>query len=241
MVITTELLLLYFSTELCFILLARTSKRFNTLPPFRQRQISIIPPIIAFKTCIIYFFLSSGSLIAQDLNAASLDQLFKIVNHICFGYIFEILYRPSPRLLQGHHIALQALTFYFTLYLRHQSHYALLARLCSVVIVFGVGLTDSFVDLMVFAYRICSLEKDSSKFLVRVLARGSEIARGVQWIVLWGFILLNLESFAKLLYTWEKFIWVLALAGWVWTEIDDVVKLNAMARNFGRRGDTSVN
>jgi hypothetical protein len=98
LVIISEILLLYFSTELCLKVLALCSLRFRTLPSYRQRQISIIPPIIVFKLTIIILFISSAISCAShpDFSPESLHNLYHIINHITFGYLFEILYRPSP-------------------------------------------------------------------------------------------------------------------------------------------------
>ncbi|PVH79661.1 hypothetical protein DL98DRAFT_515921 [Cadophora sp. DSE1049] len=176
LIIISEFLTLYFLTSVTSKILSSSTPRFNTLPSYRQRQLSIIPPIITFKLLIITLFIYASTNIL-NFSTPSLDKLFRIVNHITFGYIFEILYRPSPALLQSHQIFLQGLSFHFILYLRYQPHYLLILRLCSVIIVFGVGWTNSFVDLMVLACRLAPLEKKWSRMLVRSLGFGSEVAR----------------------------------------------------------------
>jgi hypothetical protein len=231
-----EILALYFATEISSKIFSYLIPQFNTLPTFRQRQLSIIFPIIAFKTVIITLFLSQEPSIASPtLDITSVDKLFHIVNHTAVGYLFEILYRPSPALLQGHHILLQVLTYYFILYLRYQSHYVLIAQLTSIFIVFGIGLTDAFVDLMVVAYRLAPEDKRWAVRLVKVLGWGSEAARGVEWIVLFSFLGSSYGELLEIPGRYELAGWILAVVLWAWTEVDDFVKIRAMALKFGMK------
>ena len=231
-----EILSLYFATEISSQLLSYLVPRFNTLPGLRRRQLSIIFPIIAFKSIIITIFLSrEPSVISGTLDTESVDELFHIVNHTAIGYLFEILYRPSPALLQGHHIFLQGSTYNFILYLRFQSHYVLISQLTSIFIVFGIGLTDSFVDLMVVGYRLAPEEKSWAVTLVNVLGWGSEVARALEWIALLGFIGSKYGALFELLGTYELAVWALVLTLWAWTEVDDFVKIRAMASKFGAK------
>ncbi|KUJ18880.1 uncharacterized protein LY89DRAFT_683726, partial [Mollisia scopiformis] len=229
-----EILSLYLATELCSKLFSRFINRFDTRPALHQRQLSIIPPIIGFKLVIIALFLSrQPSITSSSLDASSIDELFNIINHTAIGYLFEILYRPSPPLLQGHHILLQSLTYYFILYLRFQSSYMLISQFTSIFIIFGMGLTDSFVDLMVLVYRLAPEGSEWSSFLVKLFGRGSEVARAAEWVMLCGFIVVKFQDLSANLSDFEMIGWALALALWVWTEVDDFITIRAMTSKFG--------
>jgi hypothetical protein len=84
--------------------------------------------------------------------------------------------------------------------------------------------------MMVLAYRIAPPENRVSLLVVRMLGLASEVARVLQWIALWGFIWTHLAELGRLLGAWEKTAWVIALAGWVWTEIEDFMVSHAMAK-----------
>ena len=84
--------------------------------------------------------------------------------------------------------------------------------MCSIVIVLGVGLADSVVDMMVLTNRIAPPENRVSPLVDRMLGLKSEAARALQWISLYGFIWTHLAELGRLLEGWKKTAWAITLA-----------------------------
>ena len=246
LLILSELLLLYITTHLTHFILSLLSPRFRLSPPHRQRQLSIIPPIILTKLVsinliftTIYFnpsttFISPFS-VFRDVSLV--DELFDYWFLITIGYVFELLYRPSPTLLQGHHLILQVFNFYYPLFLRHQPQNGLFSGFLFILVTFGLGIEDTVVDIFVLFYRTLPVEGRAARWLVRGLGVTQELTRALEWAVVGWYLLAQLGEARRLVGTGELIFWGLLLVGWVWTEIDDWVKLRSMWKKFGRKVD----
>ncbi|KAG0649847.1 hypothetical protein D0Z07_3639 [Hyphodiscus hymeniophilus] len=259
LLLLTEILLLFSTTELTSILLYILSPRFRTAPKRRQRQLSIIPPIIAVKLLSTYLIVSTTIHFFQDrfsadgkqltisqqlpaiLRDASImdlgDELFSYWFLITIGYIFELLYRPSPPLLQGHHMGLQIFNYYYPFYLYQQRQYGLCTGFLVIIIVFGLGIQDSVVDVFVLFHRILPTDNRGTRMVVRGLGILQEFTRLLEWSLMGWYLFTQRGEVSRLLGVWEMVFWAFLLAGWVWTEVDDWFKLRSMWKKFGGKVD----
>ena len=250
--ILTELLLLYITTYLTQFLLSIISPQFNRSPPDRQRQLAIILPIILTKLISISLILSTlyakissksfeqipffRSIFGDSRsNTALTDELFDYWFLITIGYVFELLHRPSPPLLQGHHLVLQLFNYYYPFFLRHSSKNDLCSGILFILVIFGLGIQDTVVDIFALLYRILTAESKGATILVRGLGVLQECTRALEWLMLGWYLFTQWGEARRLLGPGELMFWGALLAGWVWTEVDDFVKLRAMTRKFGSK------
>lgn len=235
LVILTELLVLYAIAKLSYALF-NLGPRFRSLAAIRRRQISAIPTIILLQVAAVSLIMTSTgpNFLSGFLNPATRDDIFNIWFLITIGYVFEILYRPLHPFLAAHHLFVQIFSYYFLLYLEDLPHVVLYARLFLILIIWGLGVMDTLVELTIVVYYTTPVDKRWSRKLVRTLEKLSEAARLVLWALLFGYILTHFGEFRERLSSAEKVFWIVALGLWTYIEVDDAKVLWHMAEKFGK-------
>jgi hypothetical protein len=102
------------------------------------------------------------------------------------------------------------------------------------MIVFGLGIQDTAVDVFMLLYRILPPESNGAKYVVRGLGVFQQCTRALEWTMLGGDHFMQRGEVSRLMGIWDIMPWGLLLVGWILTEFDDWVKLRTMWRKFER-------
>ena len=88
--------------------------------------------------------------------------------------------------------------------------------------------------MFVLLYRTVDEGSKGGRIAIRGLGVLQEATRALEWVVLWWYFFTQAREAMKLIGIAELLLWVLLLGGWVWTEVDDWVKLRRMWMKFGK-------
>ncbi|KAI0136220.1 hypothetical protein BJ170DRAFT_589214 [Xylariales sp. AK1849] len=238
--ILVQLVLMYLVGSLAAILITTFSPRANALPARRQQQLAVAIPVILLKGTIMY--LITDSLISlpgfrgpHGATGAgpSLDYRFQTLFFIAISYMFEILQRPSSAELVIHHLYLQALPFYYWFWLRYRplAQAEVVTRFFELMVLLGPGATDIASDSTFLLY-YCAPRSRAGLFMIRGMSWIATGARALQWAVLTGYGYLNYGVAKETLSGWEKGTFILSVVLWVWTEVDEILKVRGMVGKF---------
>lgn len=185
---------------------------------------------------------------------------FQVWFFMAISYVFEVLHRPCSSELIAHHILLQALNFYFWFYAKSRlftlesplqgdsvlgqaaivvtaytrTGHVLVVEFFMLMVVLGPGLTDGLSDLTFIFYYTAPPKSNLSQIALQITSWGAAMARGVQWVLLAGYIVSHWQLFLLLLGTLEKIAFGIAIPLWFWTEIDEIRKIRGMSQKYGR-------
>jgi hypothetical protein len=82
-------------------------------------------------------------------------------------------------LLQGDLLVLQAFNYYYPFFLRQQPHNGLCSGLLFSIVVFGLGIQDTAVDVCLLLYRTIPEQSRGGRIIVRGLGVLPEITRAL--------------------------------------------------------------
>ncbi|KAJ5719771.1 hypothetical protein N7493_007349 [Penicillium malachiteum] len=160
-------------------------------------------------------------------------------------YVFEALYRPCSLELSIHHIGLQSMNYYYWFYGRKlvfangalqpvatKCVHTLVVQCFAHMIVFGPGLTDGLSDLVFLLYYTAPPARRVSQIVVKATSLAASIARGIQWIVLIGYVAWHWPMLMGTLGLLEKLFFGLIIPLWFWTEFSEIKKIRGMGGKF---------
>ncbi|KAK9774895.1 putative TLC domain-containing protein [Seiridium cardinale] len=238
--VLVQLVAMYLVGALASFVIPLLSPRVNSLPERRQKQLAVAIPVILLKATVMW-------LITDTLHAAPgfwhaysapttsppVDYRFQTLYFVAISYVFEILQRPSSAELVAHHLYLQALPFYYWFWLRHQSpaHADLAMRFFELMVLLGPGATDIVSDVTFLLY-YCAPRSRTGLTLTRCMSSVATVMRAVQWIVLIGYGYTKYTEATNLLSSIEKGTFVVSVILWVWTEVDEILKIKGMVGKF---------
>jgi hypothetical protein len=238
--VLVQLIAMYLVGSLSGFTLPLLSPRVSGLPERRQKQLAIAIPVILLKATvmalIVDILLSSprfwGSVSIPNAGP-SMDYRFQTLYFVAVSYIFEILQRPSSAELVIHHLYLQALPFYYWSYLRHRSpdHIHLAMRFFELMVLLGPGATDITSDITFLLYYAAPRSRWGLA-ATWGMSHVATVMRALQWTVLIGFGYSMYDDAKQWLSPLEKWTFVVSVGLWVWTEIDEILKIRGMVRKF---------
>lgn len=194
---------------------------------------------------------------STETPAPNIKSQFLILLVMSTSYIFEVLHRPCSLELISHHISLQALPYYYWFYAKDRmlaevatlgfdnsdaramsestrdtySHIPVM-QFFVLMTVFGPGVTDGFSDLTFLLYYTTSPMVRRNRMMVELISSGATIARGIQWVLLSGFVFCHWSMLMEALGLVEKVVFAVSIPLWFWTEVDEILKLRGMTRKF---------
>lgn len=238
MIILLQFLSMYLVGSFAYFIIPILSPRVSSLPARRQQQLAVAIPVILLKATIM-FLITDTLLSTSEAQAGgpgpSFDYRFQTLFFIAISYIFEILQRPSSAELIGHHLYLQALPFYYWFWLSGKSsaHAELVTRFFELMVLFGPGATDIASDITFLLY-YCAPRSGVGLFVIRATSWFATGARALQWIILIGYGYSSYGVATGVLAWWEKSTFVVSVALWVWTEVDEILKIRGMVGKFSK-------
>lgn len=235
-----QFIVMYLIGGLAKFTLSWLNSRVTLLPEWRQKQLAVAVPVILLKATIMVLIMDT--LVAAPgfwertpvaYATPSLTYRFQTLYFVAVSYIFELLQRPASIELVLHHLYVQGLPLYYWFWLRYYppAHADLVMRFFELMVLLGPGATDITSDLTFLLYY---LAPRSSKALM-VLKSTSWLAtvmRAVQWIVLGGYGISRYTIAATFLSHMEKAIFAASVILWVWTEVDEILKIRGMVGKF---------
>jgi hypothetical protein len=237
MLILLQFLSMYIAGSFAYFIIPILSPRVSSLPPRRQQQLAVAIPVIILKATIMFLITDTLLSTADSRNGPgpSFDYRFQTLFFVAVSYIFEILQRPSSAELIGHHLYLQALPFYYWFWLCNKSpdHAELVTRFFELMVLLGPGATDIASDITFLLY-YCAPRSNVGLVVIRATSWLATGARALQWIVLIGYGYSNYGGAKDVLAWWEKSIFVVSVALWVWTEVDEILKIRGMVGKFSK-------
>lgn len=237
--VVVQFLAMYFVGALAGFVIPILSPRVKALPERRQKQLAIAIPVILLKATVMALItdtlpLPDGFLGATTTAAgAPMDYRFQSLYFVAISYIFELLQRPSSAELVVHHLYLQGLTFYYYFWLRHSSpaHVNLVMRFFELMVLLGPGATDITSDLTFLLY-YSAPRSWIGLAVTRCMSWLATVMRAVQWITLIGYGYSRYADARELLSPLETGVFVTSVVLWVWTELDEILKIRGMVSKF---------
>ncbi|KAI1868737.1 uncharacterized protein JN550_006312 [Neoarthrinium moseri] len=242
MCILVQLISMYLMGSLAAIALPVLSPKVVALPERRQKQLAIAVPVIIMKTAVMVLIMDSlmattafGRTHVIFHTKPSMEYRFQVLFFIAISYMFEVLQRPCSAELVLHHLYLQALPLYWWFWLRHRSpaQTELVTRFFELMVLFGPGATDITSDFT-FLFYYCAPRSRSGLQVISGMSWLAGIMRSLQWIVLSAYGILKYDIAQTYLSPLEMGVFVLSTALWIWTELDEILKIRGMVAKFGQ-------
>lgn len=238
--VLVQLISMYVVGSASGLILPWLSPRVKTLPERRQKQLAIAVPVILLKAIVMVLIvdvLCSSPLFCDHSSTCNggptLEYRFQSLYFVAISYVFEILQRPSSAELVAHHLYLQGLPCYYWFYLQHRStvHIDLALRFFELMVLLGPGATDITSDITFLLYYTAPRSL-TGLWSTKAMSWIATLMRAVQWIALTGYGFLRYDEAASLLSSAEKGIFATSVVLWVWTEVDEILKIRGMVGKF---------
>lgn len=238
--VLVQLLSMYAMGAAAGFVIPVVSPRVTTLPLRRRKQLEVAIPVIVVKATIMALLadtlLASHGLqpgLADSPPLPSMEYRFQTLFFLALSYVFELLQRPSSAELVLHHLYLQGLPLYYWSWLRFRSRAQadLVVRFFELMALLGPGATDIASDITFLLY-YCAGRSRRGLAALRVTSWVAAAMRAAQWVVLGGYGYTRFADARVLLSPWEKGVFVVSVALWVWTEIDEILKIRGMVGRF---------
>ncbi|ETS87814.1 hypothetical protein PFICI_01642 [Pestalotiopsis fici W106-1] len=243
--VLVQLISMYVVGSISGFALPWLSPRVKSLPDRRQKQLAIAVPVILLKAIVMLLIvdvLLSSPLFCDHSSTCNggpaLDYRFQTLYFVAISYIFEILQRPSSAELVAHHLYLQGLPCYYWFYLQHQPtmHIDLALRFFELMVLLGPGATDITSDITFLLYYTAPRSRTGLGF-TKAMSWIATVMRAVQWIALTSYGYLRYNEAVFLLSSTEKVVFAISVALWVWTEVDEILKIRGMVDKFQKSLD----
>lgn len=240
-VVMALLMYLYFGTLLTRQLLPLISARVPLLSVARQQQLAVTVPML-FLRCGVAALVAESEFSYRYHSPSTpkpislLDYQANLSYLLTTGYVFELLFRPSPLDLVLHHLAVVAAQFYYFYHrvISPEEDHLAVFQLLIILVIYGIGPVDfasENIRLIYYAAKPSFLTLG----VIYALTTLGWAARFVQWWTMAGYIVEKNEQLRDIWNLGEAGLWASFLAFWIYCEVVEVVHFLRLADKWKAR------